>query len=185
MNAPCNACVPPSVQMETGGCEVNKREVVRKVLASGPATSGEVSAETGLSVRYCSAVLNTLWKMGRVERSDKLIDRPAGPGAYLYALPTKEWTAWTQPEIAKLRSMAGKPASEVAKALRRSIHSVRNQARRHGVELDSRNVNYWPASVRMSARVLRSEGLAVAEISDRLAVPLATVKTWITGRVAA
>ena len=163
---------------------MNKREMVRRMLASGPATSAEIAAESGLSVQYCSAVLNTLWKMGRVERSEKPIARRFG-SAYLYALPTKEWNAWTPPEVAKLRSMAGRSAAEVAKALHRSIHSVRNQARRSGVELDGRNVKYWPASVRMNARLLRSEGLAMAEISDRLEVPLSTVKSWISGRVAA
>lgn len=160
----------------------NKSELVRRVLAQGPATSGEVAAETGLAIRYCSAVLNRLWSCGQVERSEKPIARLSGPGAYLYALKRKDWKPWTPPEIARMRSMAGRPACEIATALCRSVASVRQQAGRCGVKLGGRKATVWPAAKKMEAYSLRSCGKTYADISDDLGVPLGTVQQWLSRR---
>jgi len=58
-----------------------------EALEDGPATSGDIAAEVGRSVAYCSAVLRKLWDAGGIGRSAKKIARNRGPGAYLYYLP--------------------------------------------------------------------------------------------------
>lgn len=45
-----------------------KLERMLAVLADGPATTGEVAAETGLSIRRTGAKLRYLWLTGDVER---------------------------------------------------------------------------------------------------------------------
>lgn len=57
------------------------------VLNDGPATSGDVSIETGRCHRICSAVLHKLWRRGEIERGDKRMVREGLAGAYLYFLP--------------------------------------------------------------------------------------------------
>lgn len=61
-------------------------ELIMQVLAEGPATSTEVSAETGLSVRHCSAVLSSLHRRKRVSRQEFMRSREHGSTAYLYSL---------------------------------------------------------------------------------------------------
>ena len=58
-----------------------------EALEDGPATSGDIAAEIGRSVAYCSAALHKLWDAGGIRRTAHKIARNRGPGAYLYYLP--------------------------------------------------------------------------------------------------
>ncbi len=47
-------------------------ELVLAVLREGPSTAPEVAAETGMSLKHCSAYLCTLVKSGRAVKSGKV-----------------------------------------------------------------------------------------------------------------
>lgn len=66
---------------------MSQYDQVLNVLDEGPATSGEVSIETALCHRKCSAVLHKLWRRGRIERGSHRIPREGLAGAYLYFMP--------------------------------------------------------------------------------------------------
>lgn len=156
----------------------NQYAQVLRVVRQGPATSGEVALETGLERRACSAILHKLWKQGRVERSEKMIARARGPGAYLYTIRVRPHRYWTMEELRVLRSMAGAPARKVAMRLGRTERSVRNAADRNGVRLHSRQGPIWPRSTRQEARRMRRSGKSNPEISRALGVPVRTVFDW-------
>ena len=69
---------------------MSNADKIRGVLSRGGAASGEVAAQTGLSVAYCSAVLHRWWKSGRLVRSESRVRQNGRPGAYRYTLASEE-----------------------------------------------------------------------------------------------
>ena len=69
---------------------MSNADKIREVLSRGGAASGEVAAQTGLSVAYCSAVLHRWWKSGRLVRSESRVRQNGRPGAYRYTLASEE-----------------------------------------------------------------------------------------------
>lgn len=69
---------------------MSNADKIRGVLSRGGAASGEVAAQTGLSVAYCSAVLHRWWKSGRLVRSESRVRQNGRPSAYLYTLASED-----------------------------------------------------------------------------------------------
>lgn len=155
---------------------------IRRVLAEGGATSGEVAAETGLSVRYCSAALYRMWQLGHVSRSEKRVPQYNRPSAYRYTLVRRVGMPWTEEETEELLRLAGLPVGEIAKRLNRPTGAVWQRARRMGLDLAKRELVYWPPAARSHVVELRREGLTIREIADRSPVPHGTIARWLSPR---
>jgi predicted ArsR family transcriptional regulator len=89
----------------------SQRDRVLAVIEEGPATTPEVAAETGLSIKHCCAHLRALWEIGLLERKPGHRTRQGGRRPFIYSLkggyPCKPTT--TTPST--LRSATGSPAS--------------------------------------------------------------------------
>lgn len=64
---------------------MNQRMQIFRMLRDGPGTSAEVAAETGIPPRQASAVLSTLYRQGRITRTEYARAREHGSRAYLYS----------------------------------------------------------------------------------------------------
>ena len=95
---------------------MSNADKIREVLSRGGAASGEVAAQTGLSVAYCSAVLHRWWKSGRLVRSESRVRKSGRATAYRYTLASeedrrkgrgiskrREWSAAERDHVVELR----------------------------------------------------------------------------------
>lgn len=117
--------------------QLTKSEMIQRKLDYGPMTSADGAMITGLPLRYVSAVLHKLWKRGKIARSERMIRREFGPGAYVYARKSKRVRVWTTAELTRLKGMDGMTARQAATALGRPLRSVYHQAARYGVKFRS------------------------------------------------
>lgn len=153
-----------------------------RVLAGGPAHSGEVAAILGEEPRKVSATLKKLLNQGKIVRSDERVAREQMPSVWMYSVRHKQWRHWTTRDIETLRTMEGQRPEVIARALGRTAPSVRNQANRIGVKLPGRTLKVWPPETRFAAEMMRHRGTSEREIARALGVPRSTINSWLAGR---
>lgn len=163
---------------------LSQREQIRRVLIHGPAFPNEVAAATGFNWRICSAVLDRLCKDGKVIRSDERITRHGMNSAYLYSLRYREWRYWTTLDQKRLRALVaeGKSPQQIARAMGRTVPSIRHQAKRMGMVLSVRKQTVWSPEVKMRAAAMRAAGVPPTQISEELGVPPSTLSQWSSRR---
>lgn len=136
----------------------------------------------GEEPRKVSATLKKLLNQGKIVRSNERVAREQMPSVWMYSVRHKQWRHWTTRDIEALRAMEGQRPEVIARALGRTVPSVRNQANRIGVKLPGRTLKLWPPETRLAAMSLRLTGTSEREIARVLGVPRPTINSWLAGR---